>query len=137
MEPAAAQRARPAGAVVGDRDPDVPEDPGALPIAFAGDGRVGEVADAALCRFDLPLPDPTPLSRRAAQLSVKIPRQSRQGATPVVVDSTRLKQLGDSRYSRACERQAKEAHVRAANPNSFTCPVMPQSVRVGQVAPAA
>ena len=49
----------------------------------------------------------------------------------------RLKQLGDSLYSRTFERQVNEAHVRAAIINTFTYLGMPQSVRVGQVAPAA
>ncbi|HQO28375.1 MAG TPA: IS5/IS1182 family transposase, partial [Accumulibacter sp.] len=49
----------------------------------------------------------------------------------------RLKQLGDSLFSRRFERQVNEAHVRAAIINTFTYLGMPQSVRVGQVAPAA
>ena len=49
----------------------------------------------------------------------------------------RLKQLGDSLYSRTFERQVNEAHVRAAILNTFTYLGMPQSVRVGQIAPAA
>ena len=49
----------------------------------------------------------------------------------------RLKQLGDSLYSRTFERQVNEAHVRAAIINTFTYLGMPQSVRVGQIAPAA
>ena len=49
----------------------------------------------------------------------------------------RLKQLGDSLYSRTFERQVNEAHVRAAIINTFTYLGMPQSVRVGQIASAA
>jgi hypothetical protein len=49
----------------------------------------------------------------------------------------RLKQLGDSLFSRRFERQVNEAHVRAAIINTCTYLGMPQSVRVGQVAPAA
>lgn len=49
----------------------------------------------------------------------------------------RLKQLGDSLYSRTFERQVTEAHVRAAILNTFTYLGMPQSVWVGPVAPAA
>jgi len=49
----------------------------------------------------------------------------------------RLKQLGDSLYSRTFERQVTEAHVRAAIINTFTYLGMPQSVRVGQIASAA
>ena len=49
----------------------------------------------------------------------------------------RFKQLGDSLFSRRFERQVNEAHVRAAIINTFTYLGMPQSVRVGQVAPAA
>jgi hypothetical protein len=49
----------------------------------------------------------------------------------------RFKQLGDTLFSRRFERQVNEAHVRAAIINTFTYLGMPQSVRVGQVAPAA
>ena len=49
----------------------------------------------------------------------------------------RLKQLGDSLYSRTFERQVNEAHVQAAIINTFTYLGMPQSVRVGQIASAA
>jgi hypothetical protein len=49
----------------------------------------------------------------------------------------RLKQLGDTLYSRTFERQVTEAHVRAAILNTFTYLGMPESVRVGQIAPAA
>ncbi|NMQ28368.1 IS5/IS1182 family transposase, partial [Candidatus Accumulibacter phosphatis] len=40
-------------------------------------------------------------------------------------------------YSRTFERQVTEAHVRAAIINTFTYLGMPQSVGVGQIAPAA
>ncbi|MBE2261083.1 MAG: IS5/IS1182 family transposase, partial [Rhodobacteraceae bacterium] len=49
----------------------------------------------------------------------------------------RLKQLGDSLYSRTLERQVTEAHVRAAIINTLTYLGMPQSVGVGQIVPAA
>ena len=49
----------------------------------------------------------------------------------------RLKQLGDRLYSRTFERQVTEAHVRVAIINQFTYLGMPDSVRVGQIAPAA
>jgi hypothetical protein len=49
----------------------------------------------------------------------------------------RLKQLGDSLYSRTFERQVTEAHVRAAILNTFTYLGMPRSDRVGQIASAA
>ena len=49
----------------------------------------------------------------------------------------RLKQLGDRLYSRTFERQVNEVHVRAAIINQFTYLGMPDSVRVGQIAPAA
>jgi hypothetical protein len=49
----------------------------------------------------------------------------------------RLKQLGDSLYSRTFERQVNEAHVRAAIINTFTYLGMPQSARVGEIAPTA
>ena len=49
----------------------------------------------------------------------------------------RLKQLGDSLYSRPFEHQANEADIRAAILNTFSYLGMPTSVRVGQVAPAA
>ena len=48
-----------------------------------------------LCQLDLPVPDHTHMSRRAAQLSVKIPRRPRKGPTHVVVDSTGLKIFGE------------------------------------------
>ena len=49
----------------------------------------------------------------------------------------RLKQLGDSLYSRTLERQVTEAHVRAAILNTFTYLGMPRSDRVGEIASAA
>jgi hypothetical protein len=49
----------------------------------------------------------------------------------------RLKQLGESLYSRTFERQVTQAHVRAAIINTFTFLCMSQSVAVGQIAPAA
>ena len=49
----------------------------------------------------------------------------------------RLKQLGDSLYSRTFERQVNEAQLRAAILNTCTYLGMPMPVRVGQVAPAA
>lgn len=49
----------------------------------------------------------------------------------------RLKQLGERLFSRTFERQVAEAHVRAAILNRFTYLGMPQSVRAGQIAPAA
>jgi len=49
----------------------------------------------------------------------------------------RLKQLGDRLYSRTFERQVNEVHVRAAIINQFAYLGMPDSVRAGQIAPAA
>lgn len=49
----------------------------------------------------------------------------------------RLKQLGERLFSRTFERQVNEAHVRAAIINQFTYLGMPDSVRVGPIAPAA
>lgn len=49
----------------------------------------------------------------------------------------RLKQLGERLFSRTFERQVAEVHVRAAILNRFTYLGMPQSVRAGQIAPAA
>jgi transposase len=49
----------------------------------------------------------------------------------------RLKQLGDRLYSRTFERQVNEVHVRAAIINQFTYLGMSDSVRLGQLAPAA
>ena len=49
----------------------------------------------------------------------------------------RLKQLGERLFSRTFERQVTEVHVRAAIVNRFTYLGMPQSVRAGQIAPAA
>jgi len=49
----------------------------------------------------------------------------------------RLQQLGDRLFSREFDRQVAESHVRAAIINQFVCLGMPQSVRIGQIAPAA
>ena len=51
-----------------------------------------------LCALDLPVPDHTHMSRRAATLEVKIPRRQRVGATHVVVDSTGLKIFGEGEW---------------------------------------
>jgi Transposase DDE domain len=51
-----------------------------------------------LCALDLPVPDHTHMSRRAATLEVKIPRRPRVGATHVVVDSTGLKIFGEGEW---------------------------------------
>jgi Transposase DDE domain len=51
-----------------------------------------------LCALDLPVPDHTHMSRRAATLAVKIPRRPRVGATHVVVDSTGLKIFGEGEW---------------------------------------
>ena len=51
-----------------------------------------------LCQLDLPVPDHTHMSRRAGELSVKIPRRPRQGPTHVVVDSTGLKIFGEGEW---------------------------------------
>jgi len=48
-----------------------------------------------LCHLNLPVPDHTHMSRRACELSVKIPRRPRRGPTHVVVDSTGLKIFGE------------------------------------------
>lgn len=48
--------------------------------------------------LDLPVPDHTHMSRRAAQLSVKIPRRPRRGPVHVVVDSTGLKIFGEGEW---------------------------------------
>ena len=48
--------------------------------------------------LDLPVPDHTHLSRRAATLEVKIPRRPRTGATHVVVDATGLKIFGEGEW---------------------------------------
>lgn len=49
----------------------------------------------------------------------------------------RLKQMGDRMFWRTFERQMAEAHVRAAILNRLTYLGMPQSVRAGEIAPAA
>lgn len=51
-----------------------------------------------LCQLDLPVPDHTHMSRRAAGLVVAIPRRPRQGGTHVVVDSTGLKIFGEGEW---------------------------------------
>jgi hypothetical protein len=43
----------------------------------------------------------------------------------------RLKQVGDSLYSRTFARQVSEVHVRPAIINTFTDPGVPQTVRAG------
>lgn len=48
--------------------------------------------------LDLPVPDHTHLSRRAAQLAVKIPRRPRKGSIHVVGDSTGLKIFGEGEW---------------------------------------
>ena len=45
------------------------------------------------CQLDLPAPDHTHISPRAAQLALKIPQRPHKGATHRVVDSTALKDL--------------------------------------------
>ena len=52
-----------------------------------------------LCQLDLPVPDHTHMSRRAAQLTVKIPRRPRKGPTHVVVDSTGVKIFGEGEWN--------------------------------------
>jgi hypothetical protein len=51
-----------------------------------------------LCQLDLPVPDHTHLSRRAATLEVQIPRRPRRGPVHVVVDSTGLKIFGEGEW---------------------------------------
>lgn len=51
-----------------------------------------------LCALDLPVPDHTHMSRRAASLTVAIARRARRGATHVVVDSTGLKIFGEGEW---------------------------------------
>ena len=46
MDTAAARRARQAWTVLGDCDPDLPDDQGTLPVALPRHGRIGEFADA-------------------------------------------------------------------------------------------
>ena len=50
------------------------------------------------CALDLPVPDHTHMSRRAATLEVKIPRRPRVGVTHVVVDSAGLKIFGEGEW---------------------------------------
>ena len=52
-----------------------------------------------LCQLDLPVPDHSHMSRRAAQLSVKVPRRPRKGPTHVVVDSTGVKIFGEGEWN--------------------------------------
>ena len=61
-----------------------------------------------LCGLDLPMPDHTQMSRRAATLEVKIPGRPITGATHVVVDSTGLKVFGEGKWKvrRTLRRQA-------------------------------
>ncbi len=51
-----------------------------------------------LCALNLPVPEHTHMSRRAATLEVKIPRRTRKGGTHVVVDSTSLKIFGEGEW---------------------------------------
>ena len=48
--------------------------------------------------LDLPVPDHTHMSRRAAQLAVEVPRRPRKGPIHVVVDSTGLKIFGEGEW---------------------------------------
>ncbi|WP_049770122.1 IS5 family transposase [Calditerrivibrio nitroreducens] len=50
------------------------------------------------CGLNLPVPDHTHMSRRAATLEVKIPRRPRTGATHVVIDSTGLKIFSEGEW---------------------------------------
>ena len=52
-----------------------------------------------LCALDLPVPDYTHMSRRAATLEVKIPRRPRKGGTHVVVDATGLNIFGEGEWT--------------------------------------
>jgi len=54
-----------------------------------------------LCRLGLPVPDHTYLSRRAAQLPLKIPSRPRKEATHVVIDATGLKIYGKRSWQKA------------------------------------
>ena len=51
-----------------------------------------------LSALDLPVPDHTHMSRRAATLEVQIPRRPRTGATHVMVDATGLKIFGEGEW---------------------------------------
>jgi hypothetical protein len=51
-----------------------------------------------LCQLDLPVPDHTHMSRRAATVAVKIPRRERTGPVHGVVDSTGLKIFGEGEW---------------------------------------
>ena len=59
-----------------------------------------------LCHLDLPVPDHSYLSRRAAELSVQITCRPRQGPTHGVVDSTGLKIFGEGEWAEAGFREA-------------------------------
>jgi len=52
-----------------------------------------------LTGLNLPVPDHTHMSRRAATLEVKIPCRPRKGGVHVVVDSTRLKIYGEGKWT--------------------------------------
>ena len=66
-----------------------------------------------LCHLDLPVPDHSYMSRRAAELSVQIPRRPRPGPTHVVIDSTGLKIVGEGEWAEAGFREAP-LHAAAA-----------------------
>jgi hypothetical protein len=64
----------------------------------------------SLMRFtelDLPMPDHTHMSRRAATLEVKIPRHPEKGGTHVAVDSTGLKIFGEGERKVCQHRMGK------------------------------
>ena len=63
-----------------------------------------------LGQLDLPVPDHTHMSRRAGELSVKIPRRPRQGPTHVVVDSTGLKIFGEGEIAQVSTDGAYDSH---------------------------
>ena len=52
----------------------------------------------ALARIDLSVPDDTTLCRRRKALAVKLPRQAKDRAIHLVVDSTRLKVYGEGEW---------------------------------------
>ncbi|MBE2260744.1 MAG: transposase, partial [Rhodobacteraceae bacterium] len=71
-----------------------------------------------LCQLDLPVPDHTHVSRRAGEISVRIPRRPRKGPTHVVVDSTGLKIFGEGDVSQVSADGAydtKACHVAIAD----------------------
>jgi len=98
-------RPQQAGVVLGNRHSTLLDNQDMVPVAVSSTEDLLKSL-MRLCQLDLPVPDHTHLSRRAAAISVTIPRRPRQGAVHVVVDSTGLKIFGEGEWAKAGFREA-------------------------------